>query len=115
VDKATRESLALEKLYLGAVRSLKGDDRFIRFVSGLRRRFEETHDLIDLTDADDHVSIANIKGGRRVYIHELALIDGCEERILEIDNILEEMNKSDRKKKGNDGFRGSSVPPKENK
>lgn len=103
--------LSAEKLQLGAIRSLNEDDRFRRYVSALRSRYEQTHEMIDGVPADDIVTISQLKGIRNTYQNELRIIDSCADRIKEIDGELSEM-KQTTKKTGNEGRHGSA-PPKE--
>ena len=107
------DALSQEKMYLGAIRSLRDDDRFCRFLSGFKARFEDTVAQMDATKADNSLAISELKGVRNAYRYEIALIETSSERIKSIDEQLTLLNKQ-RKNKPN-GKEGASniVPPKE--
>lgn len=109
---AKLDALSAEKLYLGAVRSLLEDDRFRRYLSGLKQRFEATIHQLDAIEADDVIGNASIRGARRIYSYEIAMIENAPNRIKSIDEELSLLNKERKNKtKGNEGV-SNIIPPK---
>lgn len=104
-------ALEAEKNYLCMIRSLKTDDRFRRYTEAMKRRFEATIRLFDVTDADSLKELSELKGVRKTYMHELGMINNAEIRIKEIDAELSVINKKVKTNKGKDGAHGA-IPPK---
>lgn len=111
-QQAELDRLSSEKLELGSIRSLKGDDRFQRWFNGFVRRYEMTHGDVDQISADDAVSIAELKGIRKTFANEIRIIENAEARINVIDKTIEGMKQNNHRTNGTEG-RSLSAPPKE--
>ena len=105
-------ALSDEKLQLGAIRSLLEDDRFARYFSALKRRYEATVRVMDAIQADDSLAISEIKGVRNTYKHEIFIIESACDRIKIIDEELTLLNKERKIKTNGTEGRSNIVPPK---
>ena len=113
--KAELDQLSNEKLYLGAIRSLLDDDRFQRYLAGMKRRFDATVHVMDAIPAEKAIELSEIKGVRNTYKHEIHIIETAKSRIIEIDGKLSMINKQNKTKAQGVAGQSRIVSPKEKK